>query len=136
MYINEVAKITGLTAKAIRYYEAEGIVAASGRSDSGYRLYSRENLDHLCFLQHARSVGFSVQESATLLNLYRSNPDASDTVKALVGEKLAQLRSKKREIERLEATLENLWACCDGRGEHHCEILDRLASEEFHGGLQ
>ena len=136
MYIKEVAKVTGLTAKAIRYYEAQGMVAPSSRSESGYRLYSRENLDHLCFLQHARSVGFSVLESGTLLNLYRSHPDASDRVKALVGEKLAQLRAKKRELERLEQTLESLWTCCDGGAKHHCQILDRLASEEFHGDLQ
>lgn len=134
MYINEVAQITGLTPKAIRYYEAQGFVQPTARGENGYRIYTRSNVDQLCFLQHARSVGFSVEESGQLLSLYRSHPTASDIVKALVTEKLDQLAQKKREIERLQATLENLWDCCSGKLDHRCQILERLASEEFHGG--
>ncbi len=38
--IGEVSRRTGVPAKTIRFYEAEGIIATPRRSESGYRLYS------------------------------------------------------------------------------------------------
>ncbi|MBB3168251.1 MerR family transcriptional regulator [Simiduia aestuariiviva] len=131
MQINDVARVTGLTPKAIRYYEAQSLVIPHQRASNGYRIYSRENLDHLCFLQHARAVGFSVKESGHLLALYADQANHSASVKALVAEKLSQLQQKRKEIERLEATLTDLWACCDGQENSRCAILDRLATAGF-----
>lgn len=131
MFINDVAKVTGLTPKAIRYYESLGLVSPEGRGENGYRIYSRNNLDHLCFLQHARSVGFTVKESGHLLALYRDRSGHSASVKRLVGEKLVQLRNKRLEVARLEATLRDLWQSCDGKEGKACAILDRLADADF-----
>ncbi|UTA46301.1 MerR family transcriptional regulator [Simiduia sp. 21SJ11W-1] len=131
MQIQDVAKVTGLSPKAIRYYEAQGLVAPQRSAHNGYRIYSRDNLDHLCFLQHARAVGFTVQESGRLLNMYRKKGSHSARVKHLVGEKLAELRQKRLELERLEATLSELWQSCDGREGNRCAILDRLAAANF-----
>ena len=132
MYIHEAARITGLSQKAIRYYEQLALVVPEKCPENGYRRYSRADVDHLCFLQHSRGVGFSVQEAGRLLDLYRSSDSHSARVKAMVAEKLRHLAQKKAEIERLEATLQDLWASCDGDNCHRCSILDRLAGEEFH----
>ena len=37
MNISDVAKITGLTSKAIRFYEEKGLVTPPMRSENGYR---------------------------------------------------------------------------------------------------
>lgn len=132
MHIQSAARLTRLTPKAIRYYEQLGLVVPAKRPDNGYRHYSRENLDQLCFLQHARAVGFSAAEAGQLLELYRSKQSQSVQVKQLVADKLAWLATRRAEIERLEATLEDLWSCCNGDNRHQCAILDRLAGSEFH----
>lgn len=40
MNISDVAKITGLTSKAIRFYEEKGLVTPPMRSENGYRTYA------------------------------------------------------------------------------------------------
>lgn len=51
MNISDVAKKTGLTSKAIRFYEEKGLVTAPLRSDNGYRTYSQKHLDELTLLR-------------------------------------------------------------------------------------
>ena len=43
MKINDVEKITGLTQKAIRLYESQGLIKIS-RDKNGYRNYSEEDI--------------------------------------------------------------------------------------------
>lgn len=136
MHIQAAAQATRLTPKAIRYYEQLGLVVPDKRPDNGYRAYNRENLDHLCFLQHARAVGFSAAEAGQLLALYRTRQSQSARVKQLVAEKLQCLAAHRAELERMEATLQDLWSCCDGDNSHQCAILDRLAGAEFHPKAQ
>jgi MerR family copper efflux transcriptional regulator len=47
MNIGQAAKQSGLSAKMIRYYEATGLLQAAHRSDSGYRLYGKDDLHTL-----------------------------------------------------------------------------------------
>ena len=45
MNISDVAKITGLTSKAIRFYEEKGLVTPPMRSENGYRTYTQQHLN-------------------------------------------------------------------------------------------
>ncbi len=60
MNISDVAKKTGLTSKAIRFYEEKGLVTPPLRSENGYRTYSQQHLDELTLLRQARQVGFNL----------------------------------------------------------------------------
>ena len=51
MNISDVAKKTGLTSKAIRFYEEKGLVTPPLRSENGYRTYSQQHLDELTLLR-------------------------------------------------------------------------------------
>lgn len=63
MNISDVAKITGLTSKAIRFYEEKGLVTPPMRSENGYRTYTQQHLNELTLLRQARQVGFNLEES-------------------------------------------------------------------------
>ena len=66
--INEVAAETGLTARAIRYYEEIGLLAPAARSDGDYRLYDASDLDRLQFIRSLRDdAGFSLAQIGQLL---------------------------------------------------------------------
>lgn len=55
MNISDVAKITGLTSKAIRFYEEKGLVTPPMRSENGYRTYTQQHLNELTYCaRHAR----------------------------------------------------------------------------------
>lgn len=53
MNISDVAKITGLTSKAIRFYEEKGLVTPPMRSENGYRTYTQQHLNELTLLRRA-----------------------------------------------------------------------------------
>jgi len=66
--INEVAIATGLTTRAIRYYEEMGLLEPAGRTDGSYRLYDASDLERLRFIKSLRDdAGFSLAQVGQLL---------------------------------------------------------------------
>lgn len=80
--IDDAAKETGLTKRAIRYYEQIGLIHTPERSEGGTRLYSEEDIDRLKKVVLAKEIlGFSLQELQQFLDLHDtvdSYQDASD----------------------------------------------------------
>ena len=70
MNIGEASGASGVSAKMIRYYESIGLIRPPLRTDSNYRVYSPEDVHVLRFVKRARTLGFSVEETATLLGLW------------------------------------------------------------------
>lgn len=66
--IKKAAEITGLTPKSIRHYETIGLLPASGRTASGYRQYSEDDIDRLHQIRYYRDLKFSLEEIASLIN--------------------------------------------------------------------
>ena len=66
--IQEVAEETGLTPRAIRYYEEQGLLQPVARSEGSYRLYDEADLERLRFIKGLRDdAGFSLAEIGRLL---------------------------------------------------------------------
>ena len=66
--INEVAAETGLTTRAIRYYEEIGLLEPAARSEGDYRLYDASDLERLRFIRSLRDdAGFSLAQIGQLL---------------------------------------------------------------------
>ncbi len=128
MNIGQAAKQSGLSTKMIRYYESTGLLAAANRSDSGYRLYSKNDLHTLEFIKRSRDMGFSLEEVGKLLALWQNKDRASAEVKALAREHIGILDQKIQELTELRETLNVLVDHCHGDDRPDCPILNRLAS--------
>jgi MerR family mercuric resistance operon transcriptional regulator len=111
-FIGEVARRTGLSIHAIRFYESQRILREPARTESGYRVYSAEAVEDLKFVRKTQELGFSLKEIRELLVLKRRGAEACAHVKALLEEKLAQVRSKKAELEAMEGELSRALAGC------------------------
>ncbi len=61
LQIGQIAARTGLSVSAIRYYEAEGLVAAA-RSAGGQRLFARSAIRRLSFVMISQQLGFSLEQ--------------------------------------------------------------------------
>ena len=128
MNIGQAARQSGLSAKMIRYYESIGLLKPAHRSDSGYRLYSDDDLHTLAFIKRSRDLGFSLDEVGKLLALWQDRQRASSDVKALARQHIDELNQKIVELTSLRDTLQDLVDTCQGDHRPDCPILKGLAS--------
>ena len=127
MNIKEVAELSRVPAKTIRFYEEIGLVRP-GRADNGYRRFSDRDLHKLAFVGRARSLGFSVEDCRTLLSLYEDRDRASAEVRRVARDHLRRIEAKIAELEAMKRTLTDLVASCRGDHRPDCPILEDLAS--------
>ncbi|ELN2737417.1 TPA: Cu(I)-responsive transcriptional regulator [Pluralibacter gergoviae] len=127
MNISDVAKKTGLTSKAIRFYEEKGLVTAPMRSDNGYRNYTQKHLDELTLLRQARLVGFNLEECRELVHLFNDPARHSADVKARTLQKVAEIESHIEQLQAMRQQLLSLAASCPGDDGAHCPIIDNLS---------
>lgn len=65
--IGKLAKELHLNPKTIRYYEEVGLLSKPQRSESGYRLYSRYEIERLQLVRRAKLLGLSLAEIKELV---------------------------------------------------------------------
>lgn len=68
MLIGEVARRSGVSARMLRHYEALGLVRPTGRTGSGYRAYSGEDIRRIFHIESLRSLGLSLREVGRALD--------------------------------------------------------------------
>lgn len=69
MQIGQVAERTGLSLRTIRFYEENGLVVPTARSDGGFRLYSENDVARLEVIKRMKPLGLAVEEMRELLIL-------------------------------------------------------------------
>ncbi|MBX2797959.1 MAG: MerR family transcriptional regulator [Myxococcales bacterium] len=132
MKIGEVAARAGVTVKAVRHWEAEGLLPEVPRRGA-YRRFGSDHLSRIRLVAHCREQGFSLPEVRQILCLLPEGPQpkaraqgncsATESrgipesgcpdpvaMKALVASRLSQVRARIRDLEEVAARLE---ATCD-----------------------
>ena len=127
MNIGTAAEKSGVATKTIRYYESVGLIAPALRSDNGYRVYDDAGVESLRFIQRARSLGFSVKDTASLLALWQDRDRSSAAVKQMARSQVAAIDCKIAELDSMRRTLIDLIERCHGDARPNCPILDDFA---------
>ncbi|SFE03798.1 Cu(I)-responsive transcriptional regulator [Roseivivax sediminis] len=125
MNIGDVAERSGLPPKTIRYYEDIGLIRP-GRSANGYRAFRENDLHKLAFIGRARTLGFTIEECRTLLDLYEDENRESAVVKRIAEDHLARIDEKIAQLKSMRATLAELVAACHGDSRPDCPIIEDL----------
>lgn len=139
--IGELAEKTGLSAHTIRFYEKQGLIQASQRSESGYRYYDAADLRRAEFVRSARNVGFSLEDIASLLSIRLDRDSHScQEVTDITRHKLEEVNARIAELQQMQRSLALLLESCCGGPENatHCSIIEaldagRLATETTSG---
>lgn len=77
--IDEVAQKTNLTKRALRYYEELGLVSPSGRTESGYRVYTDADVEQILHVKDIRDLlGASLAEIKEMMALDRLYEEQRD----------------------------------------------------------
>lgn len=104
----DLARLTGLSADTIRYYERRGILPESPRTASGYRVYGRGAVERVKLVQRALQLGFTLSELSEILKVrdgggipcYRVLKLTEEKLHNL-GEQIEQLRQTQRYMRQL-----------------------------------
>ncbi|MDC9604911.1 Cu(I)-responsive transcriptional regulator [Xenorhabdus griffiniae] len=134
MNISEIARKTGLTSKAIRFYEEKDLITAPGRGDNGYRHYQKRHIDELMLLRQAKEVGFTLEECRELLRLFRNPHRHSADVKMATLQKVAEIEKTMLELQKIKEKLLVLVAECPGDDGADCPIIEHLSGCCKHHG--
>ncbi len=109
--ITELCSEFGVTPRALRFYEDEGLIAP--RREGLARIYSRRDRGRLAWILRGKRVGFSLAEIRELIDLYDVDPDHVEQRRATEAkclERIAQLEKQKIEID---ATIAEIKAFLD-----------------------
>lgn len=129
MNIGQASEASDVSAKMIRYYEEIGLIRPMGRTGNNYRVYGDEEVHVLRFIKRARNLGFSLEETETLLKLWQDKDRASAAVKDVAQAHIGDLERRIAEMQGMVKTLKHLAHCCGGDHRPNCPILDDLAGE-------
>jgi MerR family transcriptional regulator, repressor of the yfmOP operon len=123
--IGEVAKLSGVTTRALRYWEELGLLRPTSRSDGGERLYTPTDLRRVTRIRDLQELlGFSLEEVKAVLNT--GDVDVLDRVHSeLKDSEVSSLRRRElldeaiaandQLVSRLDDTLARIGALRDER---------------------
>ena len=108
--IGELARRSGSTVKAIRFYEAKGLLPRPARSPSGYRLYAERDLKRLAFIQRAKLLGLPLAKIQDLVIHLAEDGYASPTIRPhlerSIREQVKDVVTRLDQLALLKAELE------------------------------
>lgn len=141
MRVSELAKRSGVTASALRYYEQRGLLPAR-RSRAGYRLYDERSVERLAFISAAKRLGLDLDEIGELTGIWQQQAciEVKRALRPRIMRRLAAAEGQARELEafcdRLRTALDQLEqlpdreASCDPNCDFLAESEARVAERQ------
>jgi MerR family copper efflux transcriptional regulator len=126
MQIGMVAKKIGLSVDAIRFYERNALLPRAPRTEGGYRQYRDSDVETLAFIRRVQGLGFKLSEIRGFLTLRGNRLQPCAPVRRQLQKKLADVRGKLMNLQKLERELRLALRTCDRelrKQNAHCPIL-------------
>ncbi len=115
LYCGELARLSGVSADTIRFYERRNLLPAAARTSAGYRVFSPDSLARMRLIRAGLAIGFSVAELADIFRERNSGGAPCRRVRELAAEKLAILEKRLRELQSWRRELRSTLFAWDRR---------------------
>ncbi|MBR7741873.1 MerR family transcriptional regulator [Phycicoccus sp. BSK3Z-2] len=115
MRIGELARESGVSVRALRYYEEQGLLS-SERSSGGQRMYAETAVDRVRFFQTLYAAGLSSRRIAELLPCIDTGHTTAQQRTMLQGER-AELDRRMAELAQAGARLDDLITAAESRSQ-------------------
>ncbi len=93
--IGDVARRTGLSVSAVRFYADEGVVSPTGLSEGGFRQYDVHAIARLELVRTLRDLGAGLDDIRRVLTAETTLQELAVTHLRLVEERLRQFRARR-----------------------------------------
>lgn len=108
MRIGELADRSGVTVKAIRFYEDIGVLDPPERTPSGYRDYDETALNRLEFIRAAQGVDLTLGEIREVVALRDRGETPCEHVTGLLQRRSAEIEERIAALQQLQGELKRL----------------------------
>jgi MerR family copper efflux transcriptional regulator len=130
MTVGEVADAVGVSAKAIRLWEAKGLLPDIERTPGGYRLYDESHLAILRFIHQAKTLGMTLADIKRVLGLQHAGTVPCEQVTQMLDDRIAEIEGTLSDLTQLHQTLLTARqraddACDIESGALICRIIER-----------
>jgi len=131
LMIGQLAKRAQVNIETIRYYERRGLIPKPLRRASGYRQYAQQDIERICFIKHAKALGFTLNEISELLSLKVEPAATCRDIAQRIDAKLADVERKIKILHGMKKTLVKLKRACKtpSAPSKECPILESLDTE-------
>ncbi len=127
MLIGELARRTGCTVQTVRYYEAEGLLPPTARTQGNQRVYADKHEQRLAFIRQARELGFSLKSIRTMLSLVDRDDRSCAEIDRIAREHLSEVFQRIERLDALKSELERIVSECSGGRATQCRIVEALS---------
>jgi MerR family transcriptional regulator, copper efflux regulator len=126
--IGQAAAAAGVTRKAVRVYEAKGLLRPADRSPTGYRLYDHHDVELLTFIRRARTLGLHLDDIGQILAIRGGGTPPCAAVRDLLDERIANLDATVADLLKLRQSLVSTRVraddCCEEDTAAICRAID------------
>jgi DNA-binding transcriptional MerR regulator len=103
--VGAAARAAGVSAKAVRLWEAKGLLPPAERTEAGYRMFTDDDLDVLRFIRQAKTLGLTLPEIKTVIDLQRAGTTPCGRVTELLDTHIAEIDRAIGELRHLRRSL-------------------------------
>ncbi|TLP97381.1 heavy metal-responsive transcriptional regulator [Nesterenkonia salmonea] len=108
MRIGELAEKAGTTAKALRFYEEQGLLPPADRTPSGYRDYAPEAVARIDFVHRGQAAGLTLAQIRQIVDIRDSGTAPCEHVRDLLDTRLAEIAQQIAQLTALRDTIADL----------------------------
>lgn len=123
----EIAKISGVSSRTIRYYDSKGLLQPVDYSESGYRYYDTSSFETLQKILMFKFLGFSLEQ---IKDLIQNDQRDRFVMKQSLENQKELLQKKRTEIDRLLEAVEVAKTCNEVEDWDNLILLLNLLSDE------
>lgn len=130
LFISELAGKCDVNKETIRYYERKKLLQQPSRTDSGYRIYSENDVKRIKFIKRLQDLGFSLGEIYKLLGVVDNDKARCRDMYEFVSKKEEEVQKRIEDLKRIETMLQDLkQRCPDEKKLHACPIIETLIKD-------
>ncbi len=126
--VGEVARQLDLNPQTLYFYERIGLIPPPRRAESGYRLFSQQDIDRLAFIGRAKSLGLSLDDIKSILALKEGKLLTCQAVYELLSKKISEIDQAMQQLQTLHDELTVLIDQCSvnlQNTDRECIVLDQ-----------
>lgn len=128
--VGQAARAAGVSTRAVRLYEAKGLVPASRRAGNGYRVLTDEHVEALRFVRSGRSLGLSLDAIAEIMEVADRGEGCCDHTMVVLADRVQEIDSAIADLRRLRERIVAVQHAeeVDQRGSTRCAMIESASS--------